>query len=137
MENKKVSELEGLGFNSKLGEITIYTLQEQEHYQKLLENIFELYLIEQNYNINNTAKFTNLVLISDRNKIDDSIFIDLKKSCKKVILGRLDNKRTTCYDDCKWFDIQYLIMTSLEIDICEECTDDKFIFKVEDGRYGE
>lgn len=137
LENKKVSELEGLGFNSKLGEITIYTLQEQEHYQKLLENIFELYLIEQNYNINNTAKFTNLLLISDRNKIDDSIFIDLKKSCKKVILGRLDNKRTTCYDDCKWFDIQYLIMTSLEIDICEECTDDKFIFKVEDGRYGE
>nr|WP_278679256.1 hypothetical protein [Clostridium paraputrificum] len=134
-ENKKVSELEGLGFDSGFGEISIYTLQAEKEYQKLLEEIFKTYLVEQNYNINNTTKFTNLVLISDRNKIDDSIFIGLKESCKKVILGRLDNKRTTCYDDCKWFDVQYLIMICLGIDIYEECTGNNFIFNVENGIY--
>lgn len=132
LESRKISELESLGFDSILGETSIYTLQEVKEYQKLLSELFKAYLIEENYNINNTAKFTNLILVSDRNKIDDSIFIDLKESCKKVILGRLDNKRTTCYDDCKWFDVQYLIMTCLGIKIHEECTGN-FIF--ESGRY--
>ncbi|WP_373228920.1 hypothetical protein [Cohnella sp.] len=131
---RKVSQLEGLGFNSSLGEVSIYTFDGGEDYDLILEKFIRGYLIELNYNISPGAKFTKIVWISDRNKLDDEIFIKAESSCKKILLGRLDNKLTTCYDKCTWFDIQLLIMKSLGIEYYEECTED-YIFKIEDARY--
>lgn len=133
-DNRKVSQLDGLGFNSPLGETSIYIFDAQKNYYVLLEKLFSGLLIERNYNIDCSAKFKNLVLVSDRNKISDDIFKEAKKTYKKVILGRLDNKRTICYDECAWFDLQLLIMKCLDIEYYEECNEN-FVFKVEDGRY--
>ena len=129
-----ISELEGLGFNCELGEVSIYTKEVFNDYQTTLRKVLKNALLEMNYNINDVAKYTNIVFVSDRNDIDDEIFINAEKSCKKVILGRLDNKRTTCYSACTWFDVEFVIMRSLSINYQEEC-EENFIFKVEDGRY--
>lgn len=133
-DERKVSQLEGLGFNSPLGEVSIYTFDAKENYNTILEKLLKGYLSEFNYNVCPQSKFTKIVFISDRNKLDDEIFIKAERSCKKIILGRLDNKLTTCYDKCTWFDVQLLIMKNLGIEYHEECTDD-FIFKLEDARY--
>lgn len=133
-DERKVSQLEGLGFNSPLGEISIYTFDASGNYNTILEKFLKNYFNEFNYNVSPHGKFTRIVFISDRNNIDDEIFTKAERSCKKIVLGRLDNKVTTCYDKCAWFDVQLLIMKCLGIEDHQECTDD-FIFKLEDARY--
>lgn len=133
-DNRKVSDLEALGFDSPLGETTIYTFHSGLMHQQILNELIQGYLIEGNYNINIPAKYTKIIWISDRNNIKDRVFIEAENSCKKLILGRLDNKRTTCYDKCTWFDLELVIMSCLEIDYTEECVDD-FIFNPSEGRY--
>lgn len=134
IDNRKVSQLDGLGFDSPLGETSIYIFDAKKDYYGLMEILFKGLLIERNYNIDCTAKFKNIILVSDRNRLSDDIFIEIKKSYKKIILGRLDNKRTTCYDECTWFDLQLVILKCLGIEYYEDCCDN-FIFKVEDGKY--
>jgi len=134
-DERKVSQLEGLGFDSPIGEVCIYTLKAKENYDSILEKLLKGYLSELNYNLFPHSKFTKIVFISDRNKLPDEIFIKAEKSCKKIILGRLDNHVTTCYDKCTWFDVQYLIMNILGIRYDEECETDNSIFKAKDARY--
>lgn len=131
-----MSQYEGLGFQSPWGEISIYTFKTQDEHDRLMGEFLTGYAREMNYFINPGAMYTNIVFISDRNRLQDDIFIDYEMSCKKIILGRLDNKRTTCFDECTWFDVQILIMTTLGIELYEECNGD-FIFKIEEGRYQE
>jgi hypothetical protein len=129
-----VSQYEEKGFTSPLGETSIYTFDAKKDYNLLMEMFLNGYLSEENYFVNQSTKFTNIIFVSDRNSIPDETFKKSEASCKKMILGRLDNKRTTCYDLCTWFDVQLLIINSLGIEAYEECVDN-FIFKVEDGRY--
>lgn len=134
MTKQRLVKLEGLGFSSNLGEISICTVNTGDAYDRTLEAVVKMCLTELNYNIASRTKFTQLVLISDRNKLDDEIFINIERTCKKIILGRLANYLTTCYDKCTWFDVQLVIMKSLGIEYHENCTED-FIFKAEDARY--
>lgn len=133
-DERSVSQLEQLGFDSLLGEISIYTFNTNQDYNLMMENFLRGYLSQKNYYIDPSTKFSNIIWISDRNNISHEIFQQAEQSCKKIILGRLDNKRTTCYDVCTWFDVQLVIMTCLGIELHEESKDD-FIFKVEDGKY--
>lgn len=133
-DERNVSQLEELGFNSLLGETSIYTFDASQDYYLSMGKFLKGYLSEKNYNIDCSAKFNNIVWVSDRNNIPHEVFQHAEKSCKKIILGRLDNKRTTCYDVCTWFDVQLVIMACLGIEVYEEC-EDNFIFKVEDGTY--
>lgn len=133
-DERTISFLEALGFNSELGEISLYTKKIDKDYNLIMTNILNICLQEKNYYIESSTKFTKIVWVSDRNTIPDKIFEHAEKSCKKIILGRLDNARTTCYDKCTWFDIQYLIMLCLNIELYEEC-ENNLIFKVEDGKY--
>ena len=133
-DERIVSQLEGLGFDSLLGEISLYTFNASQDYNLLMERFLKGYLSEKNYYIDCSAKLNNIVWISDRNSISHEVFQQAEKSCKKIILGRLDNKRTTCYDACTWFDIQLVIMACLGIEGYEEC-EDNFLFTVEDGKY--
>ncbi len=130
----KISEYEGMGFDSPFGEISIYTFNTENEHNLLLQKLMNGYLQERNYYVDKGATFTNIVFVSDRNNVPDAIFQHAEASCKKVILGRLDNKRTTYYDACTWFDVELLIMSCLDIEIYEEC-EDNFIFRVEDGKY--
>ena len=84
----------------------------------LLNMLFQ----KKNYFYNDGTKYTNIVLISDYNEIPDEHFIAANNSCKTLTLGRLDNKRTRCYDSCLYFDTTYLIMTTLGIELYEDCT---------------
>lgn len=101
---------------------------------KTLCQFLEGCLCDFNYNIDESGKFNNIVFISDRNNISDDTFIKSTKSHKKIILGRLDNKRTSNYDQLTWLDIQLTIMKTLGIEDFEECAKG-FIFDVKDGRY--
>lgn len=133
---KKVSELEGLGFDSEYGEYSIYTFDTStfNSHQDIMRQFLDGYLCDFNYNIDPSGKFNDIVFISDRNNIADDTFIKSTKSHKQIILGRLDNKRTSNYDKITWFDIQLIIMKCLGIEPFEECVED-FIFDVKDGRY--
>ncbi|VIF60129.1 Uncharacterised protein [Clostridioides difficile] len=133
---KKVSELEGLGFDSEYGEYSIYTFDTStfDSHQDIMRQFLEGCLCDFNYNIDESGKFNNIVFISDRNNISDDTFIKSTKSHKKIILGRLDNKRTSNYDQLTWLDIQLTIMKTLGIEDFEECAKG-FIFDVKDGRY--
>lgn len=130
----KISELEGKGFDSPLGETSIYTFATGNNHSYFLQQLLIGYLSSKNCFIDIGSKFNNIIFISDRNNIPDEIFKTAEASCKKMILGRLDNKRTTCYDACTWFDIELLIMSCIGIELYEEC-EDNFIFNVEDGKY--
>ena len=121
-----IKDLEGLGCDTQYGEIDIYTLNLQDYYEEM-ENILKEYLEEMNDCIVEKRRFRNIVFISDRNSIDNEIFEKSSKTIKNVILGRLDSYRTTSCNKLIYFDIQYLIMTSLGIDIKEIATED-FIF---------
>lgn len=122
-----LDQYEGLGFESPDGEVSIYTMHVKEKYQEFLSQTFENVISEKNYFFNDGTKYTNIVLISDYNEIPDKYFVKANNSCKTIILGRLDNKRTRCYDSCLYFDITYLIMTTLNIPLHEDC-EGTFIF---------
>lgn len=125
-----IGKLEQLGYNTPYGEIDIYTSKLKYYYEEI-EDILIKYLEEMNDCIKITARFRNIVLISDRNSIDKNIFEKSKHTVKNIILGRLDNYRTTAYNKLKFFDIQILIMTYLGIDITQECEDDLIFFPKE------
>lgn len=127
-----LDDYEALGFQCPNGEISIYTNKFTANYYDNLSSIFNHVISEKNYFYNDGTKYTNIVLISDYNTISDQSYIKVNNSCKSLILGRLDNKRTQCFDSCTYFDISYLIMTSLDIPLHEECKPN-FIFK--DPRY--
>lgn len=122
-----LDQYEGLGFESPDGEISIYTIYVKENYQEFLSKTFKNVISEKNYYFNDGTKYTNIVLISDYNEIPDKYFVEANNSCKSITLGRLDNKRTKCYDSCLYFDITYLIMTTLNIPLYEDC-EGPFIF---------
>lgn len=133
-DKREISEFDGLGFDSPYGELSIYTIDATKSYTPQLEAVLEVLLSEVNYNISPTSKYSKIIWVSDRNNMPDDLFIHAEQISKKIFLGRLDNKRTTCFDQCTYFDIQLLIMTCLDIPHHEECVD-KFIFSVEDGKY--
>lgn len=122
-----LNEYDGLGFQCPDGEISIYTKKVSKEYYSFLSSTFKNVITEKNYFYNDATKYTNIVLISDYNQIPDDYFIFANNSCKTLTLGRLDNTRTQCYNHCLYFDITYLIMTTLDIKLHEECTSD-FIF---------
>lgn len=129
LDERRISELENLGFDSDIGQFDIYAAKANITYDSYMENLLTHYLYEMNYDINETSKFAKIVLISDRNSISKSLYEFAEKSCKKIIVGRLDNKRTTTYPQCTWFDIQILLMTLLNIQPWEECNDN-FIYDI-------
>ena len=110
------------------GECSIYTFLTGDKHSYYLQKLLTRFLRSKN------CCFNNIIFISDRNNIPDEIFKTAESSCKSIILVRLDNKRTTCYNACTWFDIEALIMTCIGIELYEEC-EDNFIFNIEDGRY--
>ncbi|MCI8409698.1 MAG: hypothetical protein HFJ09_10605 [Lachnospiraceae bacterium] len=122
-----LSQYDGLGFQCLNGELCIYAKKIDEDYDNFLTSTFKHIISEKNYFYNDGTKYTNIVLISDYNEIPDEYFIAANNSCKTLTLGRLDNKRTRCYDSCLYFDITYLIMTTLGIELYEDCTPN-FIF---------
>lgn len=132
--DKKISELEGLGFDSEVGEISIYTVKRSEQYDMFLETLINVVIKEKNCILEETTKYNNIIFVSDRNRIGDDVFIKANKSHKRLYLGRLDNKRTTCFDECKWFDVQSLIIQCLDIKPTEEYKDN-FIFTLDEARY--
>ena len=122
-----LSEYDGLGFQCLDGEISIYTINVKKDYYSFLSQTMERIISEKNYFFNDVTKYTNIILISDYNQLPDEVYIQVNNSCKMLTLGRLDNKRTQCYDDCLYFDITYAIMTTLNIPLYEDCTPN-FIF---------
>lgn len=106
-----LSKYDGLGMQCSDGELYIYAIKINEDYNGSLTSIFKRVISEKNYFYNDATKYTNIVLISDYNKIPDEYMREVNNSCKTLTLGRLDNKRTQCYDDCLYFDITYLVMT--------------------------
>ena len=122
-----LNEYDGLGFQCLDGEISIYTKNIDKDYYSFLTQTIERIISEKNYFFNDATKYTNIILISDYNQIPDKDYIQVNNSCKMLTLGRRDNKRTQCYDDCLYFDITYAIMTILDIPLYEECSPN-FIF---------
>jgi len=116
------------------GECSIYTFLTGDKHSYYLQKLLTRFLRSKNCCLDIGSKFNNIIFISDRNNIPDEIFKTAESSCKSIILVRLDNKRTTCYNACTWFDIEALIMTCIGIELYEEC-EDNFIFNIEDGRY--
>lgn len=123
----KLSEHEAKGFDCPDGELSIYTHKVTQNYSNFLSNTLKNVISEKNYFFNDYAKYTNIVFVSDYNQISDDIFLTAEKSSKSLISGRLDNKRTQTYDGSTYFDISYLIMTTLNIPLHEDCTSD-FVF---------
>jgi len=126
---QKISELENRGFDSDRGQFDIYATKPNIQYDKFIENLLQQYLYEMNYTLNVHSKFTQIVLISDRNDINQQILVQAERSAKKVYLGRLDNHRTTSCRLNMWFDIQLLFMGLLDIQPWEE-VQDNFIYDV-------
>ncbi|MCR2043775.1 hypothetical protein [Anaerosalibacter massiliensis] len=60
-DERTVSQLEGLGFDSLLGEISLYTFSASQDYNLLMERFLKGYLSEKNYYIDCSTKFNNIV----------------------------------------------------------------------------
>lgn len=133
-EDRYFSDYDGLGFESAVGDIHFFYSIEPLEKIRDMRSFLEIYLTERNVCLEISSKFDNIVWISDRNKITTDFLEGFDTSPKNIILGRLENTLTTCYDKSIWFDIEILIMGVLGITITEECVQD-FIFRVEDGSY--
>lgn len=131
---QKISQLEKRGFNSHRGQFDIHATKPNIQYDEFLENILQNYLYEMNYSLNSASKFTQIILISDRNNIDQKIIEQAEASSKKIYLGRLDNYRTTSYGQSTWFDIQLLLMTLLDIQPWEEVKSNYIYHIVKDNK---
>jgi hypothetical protein len=134
--DSQINLLDGKGTDTLLGEIDIYTEKVGSNYYDRIEMDLKTYLSEDNFALIQSSKFSKLVFISDRGTIDNEILKESKDTLKNIILGRLDNNRTTMFDELNWFDIQYFIMDCFEIDKTE-AINQEFIFKIEDGLYAQ
>ncbi|WP_315166741.1 hypothetical protein [Metaclostridioides mangenotii] len=113
---ENIQDLDGFGCDTQYGEIDIYALKLEDYYGEM-EYILKEYLEEMNDCIAEKSRFRNIIFISDRNLIDNEIIEKSLNTVKNVILGRLDKYKTTSCDKLIYFDVQYLIMTYLGIDI--------------------
>ncbi|MGG2113413.1 hypothetical protein ABFY60_23540 [Lysinibacillus pakistanensis] len=127
IQDKKIMDYEQLGVDTLLGEFDIFISQTEGDYYKCFKDILYTYTLERNYVLVPSSKFDNIILISDKNGIPLDFFEEIEQSVKKVYMGRLDEHRTTAYPNFTWFDIQYLLLQILGIELWEEAKPD-FIF---------
>ncbi|QCR33573.1 hypothetical protein [Lysinibacillus sp. SGAir0095] len=123
-QNKNIIDYEQFGVNTPLGEFDIYVSQKYGNYFTYLEDVLYEYTLERNYVLVPPSKFDNIILISDRNGISKEFFEGIEQSVKQIFLGRLDEHRTTAYPNFPWFNIQFLFLNMLGIELWEEAKPD-------------
>lgn len=107
------------------GEYSITPIHAKKYYET-----FERLLLNK---VESAFGCKSIFIVSDRNDLPDEIFEKLHRMYY-LVLGRLDDDRTTCFPSTYDFDVQELFRRQMHIrgnDLCRK----EYIFSPDDGRW--